>query len=323
MKPKTQKLTSITRDDLSQFIYSQTKEMDLNTFISCFTNPIEEIIQYSALLVGAKSCQRTSLLFNPHRLTTTTKINNSQRRSIFTAIHEENFCRNLARVFLWKGLTTKHLFYSSIGIGINGVCFAYEFAPYIARDLSIEYGVNINSKVLDPCSGWGGRMLGISCVSDDYTGFEPCQKTYEGLQKLGVFITSHPKRKSFKFNINNIPYEDAILQSQSYDFAITSPPYYDTEEYSTEENNSFNKYKTFGDWIDGFYYPMIDKTMDALKDTSTFILNIGSRRYPLNQLLIDKYSKIYSIERLKDKMSQGKGLGRKGGGESFYSIRKI
>ncbi len=39
--------------------------------------------------------------------------------------------------------------------------------------------------VFDPCIGWGGRMIGTTCLGEDYhyTGCEPFTKTFQGLEK--------------------------------------------------------------------------------------------------------------------------------------------
>jgi len=142
-----------------------------------------------------------------------------------------------------------------------------------------------------------------------------------GLNKLSEFINRF--RPNFKSSINCECYEDPHSDELLYDFAITSPPYYDTEEYSTEKTNSFNRYKTFDDWVDNFYLKMIMKTMDSLKDDGVFILNIGSRKYPLNSILIENFGSTYKIEKDSKQSLAGKsGLGKSGEGETFYIIYK-
>jgi hypothetical protein len=184
----------------------------------------------------------------------------------------------------------------------------------------LEYNLNKNSKVLDPCAGWGGRMIGISVVSNTYHCFEPSTLTFKGLNKLYEFIRKiNPE---FECNVENKPFEDSVLKENYYDFAITSPPYYDTEIYSDEETNSLNRYKNFESWKDYFYLPLIENTMSSLKETGTFILNIGSRVYPLNEILLSTFNKKYKINKIGNYLSGSSGLGKKGEGEMFYEIRK-
>jgi hypothetical protein len=218
-------------------------------------------------------------------------------------------CLDLYDIYFGKG-----------GKGMGGNPIISEFPPAKVRDYLDEYGIGKNNKVLDPCAGWGGRMLGVSVKCNSYTCFEPSTKTYDGLNKLYAFIQAF--NPEFKANINCLPFEESKLKNNSYDFAITSPPYFDTENYSDEKTNSPNRYKTFDKWLDGFYLPLIDKTMKALKPNCYFLLNIGSRKYPLSESLKTNFDKIYQIKQIKGKLNNAKGHGKTGEGETFYAIKK-
>ena len=63
--------------------------------------------------------------------------------------------------------------------------------------------------------------------------------------------------------------------------------------------------------------------MDSLKNGCTFVLNIGSRKYPLNQVLIDNFSDKYEIKIGKEKLQGKSGLKVSDKeGETFYHITK-
>jgi len=307
----------IDRDVLTKQIYSVVKKLSLQDFVLLMTNEFEAVMQYGDLSNGEKSCQKTSLLFNPHRLDTKTK---SSKYSIFSAMQNESFVNGLARAVLFKKEKVKELLYQVIQLGVNGVQYVNEFPPHIARDLCVKNGIQADSKVLDPCAGWGGRMIGISVVSNHYDCFEPETRTFSGLENLLSFIKT--MNNSFCAKIHNIPFEEALLEDNSYDFAITSPPYYDTEEYSEENTNSLNRYNTFEKWRDLFYLPLIEKTMKALKPNKIFILNIGSRVYPLNDILIRNFKEKHEIRKMDKSLSGSAGLGKSGEGETFYAIKK-
>lgn len=312
------KKESIDRYILEKMLFTTMSELSLNDFVLLITNKFNEILQYAELSKGGKTCQKTSLLFNPHRLEVKTK---TSKVSIFEALKTDSFISGLSRATLFKKGKVNELLYQVLQLGINGVQYVNEFPPHIARDLYLEYGLTKHSKILDPCSGWGGRMLGASVVCDSYTGFEPSTKTHKGLIELFDFIKS--MNNSFNAEINCTPFEDSNLQDNTFDFAFTSPPYFDTEEYSNEETNSLIKYNTFNKWCEGFYLPMIQKTMNALKKDSTFVLNIGSRIYPLNDVLISSFSEQYEITKGKDKLSGKSGLKNNDKeGETFYRIKK-
>lgn len=307
----------INRQVLSKSLYKILSHLTLDEFVSILTNEFIETIEYSSLLNGDKKCQKTSLLFNPHRLNTRSY---SSKLSLYESLQSESFCNGLARCILFQKGSVRDLLYHSLQKGINGVQYINEFPPHHARDLCKKYKLTLNSKVLDPCGGWGGRMLGSSCVVNSYSCFEPSTLTFEGLNKLYDFIKVH--RPEFVANISKLPYEDSDLLDNYYDMAITSPPYYNTELYSDEETNSLNRYKTFDDWVNMFFYPLISKTMNALKPTGTFILNIGNRVYPLETLLFDQFKLKYKIEMLGNLLSGLGGLRKKAGAEAFFAITK-
>ena len=162
-------------------------------------------------------------------------------------------------------------------------------------------------------------MIGVSTVCNRYVCFEPASQTAAGLLRLRDQLSEFSP--GFKARINVMPFEESNLRDDRFDFAPTSPPYYDTEVYSDEETNSLNRYATFDDWTEGFYRPFLLKTMDALKPGATFVLNIGSRNYPLSDLMRETLDG-HRIDRLGSLLSGKAGLGKSGEGETFYSIRR-
>ena len=159
-------------------------------------------------------------------------------------------------------------------------------------------------------------MIGCASLPNSrYVGCEPSTKTYEGLVKLGEWLKE--KNPTFDLEIHHKPYEE-FQTDEKFDIALTSPPYYDTEEYSDEETNSLNKFKTFDEWVEGFFKPLVLKTMERMKEGACFILDIGDRRYPLSKIakkICDENG--YCFERVNDYLS-GNGENK----EKFYCISK-
>lgn len=310
----------IDRDALAAALYAQMRDLTLEEFVGYFTNKFEAVVDYANLCAGQKTGQRISLLFNPHRLDTGTKL---FKMSVYQKLKKESFYGNLARVVILnrsKG-ATKDLLYASIGMGIGATSYVQEFPPHVARDLALEYNLSSASRVLDPCAGWGGRMLGFSAVVNSYTCSDPSSRTAAGLRNIYAFIKSF--RPQFNATIFELPFEDVCHQNGAFDFAMTSPPYFDTEHYAPgEAANSFNRYATFDQWVKGFYEPLIHRTMSALKPGAVFVINIGSRTYPLNDQLFRIADGRYSVEKQKGKLSASNGLGKEGGeGETFYEVK--
>ena len=308
---------------LKQAIFQLLNNITLEDFVKLIVNEIDECIEYYRLSNGENSCQKTSLLFNPHRLDTSTK---KSSISMYQATKKDSFLDGLSRVIAFQykdsNNSTKDLLYRTLRFGINGVQYVNEFPPKVARDLCLKYGVTQNSNVLDPCGGWGGRMLGVSVVCNNYECFEPSTKTYNGLINLNKWIQQF--NPDFSSKIHCLPFEDSELKEESFDFALTSPPYYDTEDYSDEITNSKNRYNNFNSWCNGFYIPLIQKTMNALKQGGCFVLNIGSRIYPLNDVLLSNFSSKYEITKEKNLLKGNEGglRDKEKEGESFYVIKK-
>lgn len=305
----------MTRDILMQSLKLSLSKLTLEEFAHLFINETQAIEDFYKLCHNVKSGNTISLLFNPHRLITD---NEKDDISVFESLQHEDKLSGLARLYLYNlEHGANNPFYGAIQRGYQNIQYINEFPPFVARTIYINYGKSKQAlSVLDPCAGWGGRMIGCASIPNtEYTACEPSSKTYEGLLRLGEWLQT--LQPTFKFHINKVPYED-FETDVKFDMALTSPPYYNTEHYSDEPTNSLNRYNTFESWIEGFYSPLIKNTVDKLKDDAVFILNVGDRKYPLSE-------KMYSIcaennlhcERITDYLS-GNGEGK----EKFYCISK-
>ena len=143
--------------------------------------------------------------------------------------------------------------------------------------------------VLDVCVGWGGRMLGSACISGvKYTGIEPYSKTYNGLENI---------KKELQLD-NVILYNDVaeIIIPQlkkEYDLALTSPPYYNLELYSTEASQSHN-YGTYADWIEKFLKPVVYGVLDKLVDTGYSCWSVKNFKTDKKYNLYDDVVKLHN-----------------------------
>ena len=78
--------------------------------------------------------------------------------------------------------------------------------------------------VVDPCAGWGGRLIGSVSSDRKYFGFEPWYETSRNLVEINNFIEG----KNTTIVNSNFSVADA---PKKCDFIFTSPPYGDYEEY--------------------------------------------------------------------------------------------
>jgi hypothetical protein len=171
-------------------------------------------------------------------------------------------------------------------LAVHGYRYPMDFPSLFARDLIDEF-TPAGGAVLDPCHGWGGRMLGflLSKNARTYLGYDVDELTVSGVRSifddLRGFVLAD---KQARFEL--CPFQSARLEQASFDFALTSPPYYDVERYDGELQ-SYKMFQTFTAWVDGFYIPLLAKTAHALKSGSVFALQIGNQAYPLEQTAID------------------------------------
>lgn len=280
--------------------------------------------QFNRLCQGYRAGYNISLLFNPHRLTTETKKN----KSIFYAINnDKNYRKQFARymVDVSAGVVPACDYYKYIGIGHAGFQYVNEFQPYLARDIYKRFCSN-GDKVLDPCAGWGGRMLGAvsSLLNLRYVATDPSTLTYNGLLKLRKFLDADES----SVKLYNKPFEELKLKSNSFDFVFTSPPYFDTEHYADdEENQSMNKFDSYKAWRKGFLFVMLDKIYDCLKSGKKCLLNVGIVQYDIAGDIIKYMLKKYDVEvvRIKDFKIGGDGIGSRTGedGEPFLLFEKL
>jgi len=160
-----------------------------------------------------------------------------------------------------------------------------DFPSELARSLYDEF-TSPGGKVLDPCSGWGGRMLGfLLSHASLYHGFDTDERSKDGVIKIYIDLKDYTAGKHRAW-ILGTPFEDAKLKPHFYDFALTSPPYFNTEKYGGE-HSSWRRYQSLEAWTAGFYRPLLNKVSHALKPGATFALQIGNQTYPLEQLARD------------------------------------
>lgn len=167
---------------------------------------------------------------------------------------------------------------------VHGHRMPNDFPVDLARDLINKY-CPINGKVLDPCHGWGGRLLGFMLShASYYLGIDPSPEVSRGVEDmfndLSVYLTDKKTAEfinsPFEFTVSEVP-------SNYFDFVLTSPPYFNTEKYEGEKS-SWRLYPTFDKWVEGFYQPLILRVAAALKSSAVFALQIASKRYPLRQI---------------------------------------
>ena len=157
---------------------------------------------------------------------------------------------------------------------------ASQFPPAVAKEL---YNLFDAKHVFDFSMGWGDRLAGFHASNaESYYGTDPniaVFKNYENQNKL--YDTN--KKTIFK----NSPAEDLDMSDSEFDMVFTSPPYFDVEQYSTDESQSWQRYGSDIDaWLNNFLFVVIDKCWNSLVDGGTLIINISDIFKNKNQIKI-------------------------------------
>jgi len=126
-------------------------------------------------------------------------------------------------------------------------------------------------KILDPCIGWGSRLIGaLAANCDEYVGCDPNTKLFNGYNKIKNMFDHNNIAK-----LHNIPFEDFEHQENYFDMTFTSPPYCDFEIYSNEETQSSERYQNEENWTNSFLIPMLAKSILYTKKNGIIAINIG------------------------------------------------
>jgi tRNA1(Val) A37 N6-methylase TrmN6 len=144
--------------------------------------------------------------------------------------------------------------------------------------------------VVDPCAGWGGRLLGSLLVNRKnkvhYYGIDPefrNEEAYEGLKRrVNVWLKKEltgPRDATLFYK----PFEDWIKTKaakslfRKVDLVITSPPYFAAENYNpSNQRQSANRYPEYMRWRENFYRVLMEGAYTLLKPNGHFVLNIAN-----------------------------------------------
>lgn len=213
---------------------------------------------------GTSSTVRIGMKLCEHFFPNFYKIKNASGKSFASSWNKEN----LIKVLRWNRKSHSTPYLSEIKRGIyfcTGLTKNTMFRPHLAKTIVSSFD---GSVVLDPCCGWGGRMLGTLASGKKYIGFEPNEETYEGLQRLAKFIGESPVLH--KMGSENI-YK---YVNESVDIVLTSPPYFNLEVYSDLPTQSENMFKTYEDWKQNWLTKIIEQSVSKLSENGVSCWNV-------------------------------------------------
>lgn len=147
---------------------------------------------------------------------------------------------------------------------------ASQFRPSAAKAIYDRFN---SSRVLDFSSGWGDRLSAAmaSASVEKYVGIDPNTSLLNGYNdQIKSFNTGKDIR------IISEPAEEATNKIQEkFDTIFTSPPYFIVERYSTEETQSWVRYKKLQNWLEWFLLKTIKSCWNLLEDDGHLVINIS------------------------------------------------
>ena len=126
--------------------------------------------------------------------------------------------------------------------------------------------------VWDMSMGYGGRILGAIISNVNYVGTDPATLTFKGLKEIKEDF-GNPDNHYF---LNKQGSETFKPKENSLDFAFTSPPYFNWEQYSDDAEQSFKNFSTNEDWNEGFLRETIKNVYKGLKPGKYMGLNVAN-----------------------------------------------
>ncbi len=145
-----------------------------------------------------------------------------------------------------------------------------QFKPSVAKFIYNYFKAN---SVLDFSSGWGDRLAGFYASNANfYVGIDPNKNVYDKYFEQVNMYNNFIDNKKIK--LYNSPAEDVKLDDK-FDLIFTSPPYFDIERYSNEQNQSWKKYKQINDWLNFFLFKSLRNFWGNLEKNGHLIINIS------------------------------------------------
>lgn len=151
----------------------------------------------------------------------------------------------------------------------------YEASQFRVTAAMALYDLFGAEDVLDTSMGWGDRLAGFcfSKTGKRYYGFDPNHRLHKGYAAQMELYGQD--KEAFWFEAS--PSEDAFYPSEAFDFAFTSPPYFETERYGRagDKEQSWVRYKEVESWLENYLFATISNIWKALKPNGVLALNIA------------------------------------------------
>ena len=170
----------------------------------------------------------------------------------------------------------------SSGLGSSISQFKIPVAMFLYR----RY-LGASGNILDFSSGWGARMLGAMACNYNYYGIDPLTAT--NLNEMSNYFESDD---CFKNNIT--VFKGGSEDKTSYnikdvDLVIGCPPYFKLEIYNDDNNQCYNKFSEYNDWLEKYWKKTVENCLNVMKKEAKFILIINKnfKKYMLKDDMLN------------------------------------
>ena len=153
-----------------------------------------------------------------------------------------------------------------------------QFKPNAAKTL---YEMFHSKNILDFSMGWGDRLAGFYSTlnTEYYVGIDPRRENHPIYKKQADYYEFHKtlfeNKKEVEFHIEAAEDFDFDQYSDTFDTIFTSPPYFNVERYSYEDNQSWVRYKNIDLWNKNFLQRSIENMWVSLKSGGKLCINIS------------------------------------------------
>jgi len=149
------------------------------------------------------------------------------------------------------------------------------FRPTAARAICNDFGNG--GTVLDFSAGYGGRFLGfLGSSCRHYIGIDPNTTLRPCYKSMFKWIESnHEHQKSWEMVWKPAEDVDYSEWHGKVDLIFTSPPYFDLERYSDETTQSSVRFPSISEWLEGFLFEALRRSVRCLKTKGHLALNVA------------------------------------------------
>jgi len=257
---KTEILRELNNLDLEDIELDFNKLKSRNTSIKPLSIIGNKVVYYFTDIERYETKNKKGLSFF-HFLET--KENHFHKKYIQNMLDFYGTNQNDASVKVWKRIY--NMYFGGVNI----------FKPITALQIYSNYSPQC---ILDPTMGGGGRLVGACALNiPHYIGIDNNLNLREPYDHLSHFLSKHSTTKIELFFGDCITFDYSKIE---YDMVLTSPPYYNIEQYSFQEK------KTKEEWNESFYKPFVRETFKYLKNGGKYCLNIPIEVFELVKTIL-------------------------------------